>query len=84
MDSDSEGSETASNAAEDYALLWSETESLLLHIVTLQEEATQRTEALMTRLPSDWILSCHLASLEDVHTTGEVSFGKRLLASLRS
>jgi hypothetical protein len=84
MDSDSEVSEATSEATEDCALLWSETESLLLRIVTLQDEATQRTEALMTRISSDWILSCHMASLEDVHMTGEVSFGKRLLASLRS
>lgn len=76
MDSDTNQEE------EEDTLLWEETEALFLRIAALQEEATRRTEALMTRLNSQWILSCHLASWEELKTTGEVTFGKRLLERL--
>lgn len=67
---------------EEDTLLWEETEAIFLRIAALQEEATRRTEALMVRLNSEWILSCHLASWEELKTTGEVTFGKRLLERL--
>ena len=67
---------------EEDTLLWAETEAIFLRIAALQEEATRRTEALMARLNSEWILSCHLASSEELKTTGEVTFGKRLLERL--
>lgn len=64
--------------------LWVETETLLLRVFSLHHEAQQRTESLLSRLNADWILSCHLASLEDVRSTGEITFGQRLLAHLQS
>jgi hypothetical protein len=68
---------------EEEEALWAETEAIFHTVSALQEQATQRMNALLLRLSTNWVTTCHEASLEDVKRTGEVTFGQRLLQKLK-
>jgi hypothetical protein len=71
---------------------WTQVEEDLLRLSILYQEACERMTALNQRLsqqgPSQEILTgiqrCHEESLKELEVTGEVSFGRRLLALFHS
>lgn len=69
---------------------WAQVEEDLHRLCALQTEASHRMEALRMALAleeSGWIPTihaCHVASMDELEQTGEVTFGARLLEAVKA